>query len=69
VQYVIHRMCACRWPTTTRPTAARPRRRARHHRPARAGETLKIDASNLAVAAQIHYVVTARVFGRAAAMW
>jgi hypothetical protein len=38
--------------------------------PARArGETLKIDASNLAVAAQIHYVVTARVFGRAAAMW
>jgi Tfp pilus assembly protein PilX len=63
VQYVIHRMCAAAG--LRRPDQPLPDHGAasRHHRPARAGETLKIDASNLAVAAQIHYVVTARVFG------
>jgi Tfp pilus assembly protein PilX len=64
VQYVIHRMCMLpgayddptnRCQTTApRPGASGPRA---------LGETLKIDASNLAVAAQIHYVVTARVSG------
>ena len=64
VQYVIHRMCnlpgayddntnRCQL-TAPRPGTTGPRA---------LGETLKIDASNLAVAAQIHYVVTARVFG------
>lgn len=64
VEYVIHRMCrfalayddpANRCQTTApRPGTTGPRA---------LGETLKIDAPNLAVAAQIHYVVTARVFG------
>ncbi|WP_343733089.1 hypothetical protein [Duganella sp.] len=64
VQYVIHRMCnlpgaydennnRCQL-TAPRPGTTGPRA---------LGETLKVDASNLAVAAQIHYVVTARVFG------
>jgi Tfp pilus assembly protein PilX len=64
VQYVIHRMCmlplAYDDPTNRcQTTAPRPGTTG----PRALGETLKIDASNLAVAAQIHYVVTARVFG------
>ena len=64
VQYVIHRMCNLTGPydvpanrcqtTAPRPDAPGPRA---------LGETLKIDASKLASAAQIHYLVTARVFG------
>ena len=64
VQYVIHRMCnlpgaydelpnKCQ---TTSPRSDTPGPRA-------IGETLKVDANNLQTAAQIHYVVTARVFG------
>jgi hypothetical protein len=64
VQYVIHRMCRFPLPyddpanlcQTTAPRYGATGPRA-------LGETLKIDASNLAVAAQIHYVVTARVSG------
>jgi len=64
VQYVIHRMCAFTGaydnPTNRcQTTAPRPGTTG----PRALGETLKIDASNLASAAQIHYVVTARVFG------
>jgi Tfp pilus assembly protein PilX len=63
VEYVIHRMCdfpgsydsSNRCQTTApRPGSTGPRA---------LGETLRVDAPNLAGAAQIHYVVTARVFG------
>lgn len=64
IEYVIHRMCnmtgsydippnRCQ---TTAPRSDLPVAR-------QLGETLKRDPSNLASAAQIHYVVTARVFG------
>jgi hypothetical protein len=64
VEYVIHRMCSFPLPyddpaNRCQTTAPRPGTTG----PRALGETLKIDASNLAVAAQIHYVVTARVFG------
>jgi hypothetical protein len=64
VEYVIHRMCMLPLPyddptNRCQTTAPRPGTTG----PRALGETLKIDASNLAVAAQIHYVVTARVFG------
>lgn len=64
VQYVIHRMCKLPGPyddpiNRCQTTAPRPGRTG----PRALGETMKIDASNLAVAAQIHYVVTARVSG------
>ena len=64
VQYVIHRMCnlpGAYDDNTTRCQLTAPRPGTTG--PRALGETLKIDASNLAVAAQIHYVVTARVFG------
>nr|WP_315259731.1 hypothetical protein [uncultured Duganella sp.] len=64
VEYVIHRMCnfagaydannnKCQT-TAPRPGIGGPRA---------LGETLRVDAPNLASAPQIHYVVTARVFG------
>ncbi|TFW29639.1 pilus assembly PilX family protein [Duganella callida] len=63
VEYVIHRMCnftgAYDLPNRCQTTAPRPEDGG----PRALGETLKIDASNLASAPQIHYVVTARVFG------
>jgi Tfp pilus assembly protein PilX len=64
VEYVIHRLCdlpgAYDQPNARcQTTAPRPE----DGNPRALGETLKIDASNLASAAQIHYVVTARVFG------
>ncbi|MTV38477.1 hypothetical protein [Duganella radicis] len=64
VQYVIHRMCTL--PGAYDDNANRCQitaPRSGTTGPRALGETLKIDASNLAVAAQIHYVVTARVFG------
>ena len=64
VEYVIHRMCNFTGaydvlPNKCQTTAPRPGTTG----PRALGETLKVDASNLASAAQIHYVVTARVFG------
>jgi Tfp pilus assembly protein PilX len=64
VQYVIHRMCMLAGAydnpnNRCQTTAPRPGTTG----PRALGETMKIDASNLAVAAQIHYVVTARVSG------
>jgi Tfp pilus assembly protein PilX len=64
IQYVIHRMCNLTGsydvpPNKCQTTAPRPDLAA----PRQLGETLKRDANNLASAAQIHYVVTARVFG------
>jgi Tfp pilus assembly protein PilX len=64
VQYVIHRMCDLTGPYDVPPnkcqtTAPRPDAPG----PRALGETLKIDANKLASAAQIHYLVTARVFG------
>ena len=64
VQYVIHRMCNFTGPYDTAPnkcqtTAPRPDAPG----PRALGETLKIDASNIQSAAQIHYLVTARVTG------
>jgi hypothetical protein len=64
VEYVIHRMCnlpgaydasgnKCQT-TAPRPGTTGPRA---------LGETLRVDAPNLLAAAQIHYVVTARVTG------
>lgn len=64
VEYIIHRLCNFTGPydvlpnkcqtTSPRPDAPGPRGY---------GETLKIDANNLDSAAQIHYLVTARVIG------
>lgn len=63
VEYVIHRMCNFAGPYDTnnkcQTTAPRPGIAG----PRALGETLRVDAPNLASAAQIHYVVTARVFG------
>jgi hypothetical protein len=64
VEYVIHRMCNLTGsydvpPNKCQTTSPRPDAPA----PRQLGETLKRDASNIASAAQIHYVVTARVFG------
>jgi len=64
IEYVIHRMCDMTGPYDVLPnrcqtTAPRPELAA----PRQLGETLKRDANNLLSAAQIHYVVTARVFG------
>jgi len=64
VQYVIHRMCnlpGAYDDPNNRCQQTAPRSGTTG--PRALGETLKIDASNLAVAAQIHYVVTARVTG------
>jgi hypothetical protein len=64
IEYVIHRMCNLTGsydvpPNKCQTTAPRPDLAG----PRQLGETLKRDANNLASAAQIHYVVTARVFG------
>ena len=64
VEYVIHRMCSLpgAYDATNnrcQTTAARPGANT----PRALGETLRVDAPNLNSAAQIHYVVTARVFG------
>jgi Tfp pilus assembly protein PilX len=64
VEYVIHRMCNFTGaydvaPNKCQTTAPRPGTTG----PRMLGETLRVDAPNLNSAAQIHYVVTARVFG------
>jgi len=64
VEYVIHRMCNLPGPYDSnnnkcQTTAPRPGITG----PRALGETLRVDAPNLASAGQIHYVVTARVFG------
>jgi hypothetical protein len=64
VEYVIHRLCNLVGDYDVKPNKCQtsaPRPDAPG--PRKLGETLKIDPSDLAVAAQIHYVVTARVFG------
>jgi Tfp pilus assembly protein PilX len=64
VEYVIHRMCDFTGaydvaPNKCQTTAPRPGTTG----PRALGESLRVDVPDLASAAQIHYVVTARVFG------
>jgi Tfp pilus assembly protein PilX len=64
IEYVIHRMCNFTGaydvsPNKCQTTAPRPGTTG----PRALGATLRVDAPNLNSAAQIHYVVTARVFG------
>ncbi|WP_432378397.1 pilus assembly PilX family protein [Duganella sp. P38] len=63
VEYVIHRLCDFpgAYDTNNKCQTSAPRTGATG--PRALGETLRVDAPNLATAPQLHYVVTARVFG------
>jgi hypothetical protein len=65
VQYVIHRMCslAARWDSATNRCTQTAANTSTLNNSVALGDSLASDAQAIADAPQIHYVVTARIFG------